>query len=180
MASTSTSLRGSQSTSRSRRARIELMFQVAMRIGSAKDGSGRRSGDEELHGPFRPGLAVDPGAPDQDLAGGKRQTGVEVEHHMGAGGQGAPGDPAAAEVRLLDLQGLPESHHPGSGWCRWVGQLHRVACLVLQDNLEHVLLVEEFRGNARPTTTANAADTPVVWLRPMICRPPPTICSLPS
>src|SRR5664279_1424970 len=145
MASTSTSLRGSQSTSRSSRARIELMFQVAMRIGSAEDRSGWRGGDEERHGPFRSGLAVDPGAPDQHLAGGKRQTGVEVEHHMGARGQRAPRDPAAAEVGLLDLQGLAEAHHPGSGRCRGVGQLDRTARLVLQDHLEDVLLVEELR-----------------------------------
>lgn len=55
-----------------------------------------------------------------------------------------------------------------------------VAGGVLQHDTERVLLVEQFGGNVRPTTSANAADTPVVWSRPISCSPPPTICSLPS
>src|SRR6478735_9265615 len=35
-------------------------------------------------------------------------------------------------------------------------------------------------GKVRLTTSANAADTPVLWSRPINCSPPPTICNLPS
>src|SRR5690349_8386497 len=112
IASTSMSLRAMKAVSRSIRARMELTFQVAMRIRSTQDGSGGRCGDEERDGPFRTGFPVDSGPPDQHLPGGQGQASVEVQHHVGSGGQRPPGHPAAAEVGFLDLQGLAEAHHP--------------------------------------------------------------------